>query len=215
MQPRIWKHRKPNTVLYLKYGAILLLFLLSVLIVACSGSDGTANTTTNLNGPVVTVTIHLGDGYGTSPTPPLSDYYCGAWATQTSPALNVTSNVGVYAKFTHNVNGNPEGVEGATATAIVQWPDGTSDTLTDSTTPDGLAVFSIPVTDKTSAVNKITLVKVTFSKPGVPTCAVDVDRAAFFTLIVVSPTPSPDNGNGNGKHKHHSNNSNNNNGNGN
>ncbi|MBV9230212.1 MAG: hypothetical protein JOZ18_12940 [Chloroflexi bacterium] len=205
MQPRIWKQRKLNTTLslYLKCGAILLLFLLSVLIVACSDGTGAANTTGSLNGPVVTVTIHLGDGYGNSPTPTLPDYTCGAWATQTTPPMNMASNVGVYAKFVHNVNGNPEGVDGATATALVLWPDGTNDTLTTNTTPDGLATFSIPIADKASAVNKITLVKVTFSKPGIPTCTVDVDRAAFFTLVIVSPTASPDNGNGNGNGKHH------------
>lgn len=174
---------RPTIAFYIKCGALFLLFLLSVLIVACGGTDSTA---VNLGGPVPTVTIHIGNNG--SPTPPLPDYWCGAWATQTSPGFNANTVVGVYAKFTHNVNGNPEGVDGAAATAVVQWPDGTTTTLSATTTPDGLAVFSVPAGNKANAVNKSTLVTVTFSKAGLPSCVVDGMRAAFFTLILASPT---------------------------
>lgn len=177
---------RPTLSFYIKCGAIFLLFLLSVLIVACGGTD---TNVANLGGPVPTVTIRIGTN--SSPTPPLPDYWCGAWATQTSPGFNANTTVGVYAKFTHNVNGNPEGVDGAAATAVVQWPDGTATTLSTTTTPDGLAVFAVPAGNKADAVNRSTLVTVTFTKAGLAPCVVDGTRAAFFTLIPASPTANP------------------------
>src|SRR5438093_7290003 len=115
IQSRRWGYWKRGTPfsLFLKYGAILLLFFLSVLIVACSSETG--GTSTDLGNPQVTVTIQLGNTNGT-PTPPLPEYWCGAWATQSSPPYNSTSTVGVYAKFIHNVKQNPEGMGGASAT---------------------------------------------------------------------------------------------------
>ncbi|MBV8822047.1 MAG: hypothetical protein JO125_06225 [Chloroflexi bacterium] len=177
---------RTSLTLYVKCAAILLLFTLSVLIVACGNKAGSAQ----LGDPVVTVTIHLGEDQNASPTPTLSPYWCGAWATQTSPAYYSTSSVGVYAKFTQNIGGNPRGVGGASATATVIWPDGSTITQAVTTSADGLAVFSIPTTDRASAINKITLVTVTFQKIGLPTCTVKDDQAAFFTLVVVTPTPT-------------------------
>src|SRR6516225_3310281 len=93
------RQHKNNTLLTLliKAGAISFLLLLSMLIIACSGSS-----TNQLDPgtPVATVTINLGHDIG-SPTPQRNDYYCGGWATNTSPAFNPTSFVSVLGKFTH------------------------------------------------------------------------------------------------------------------
>ena len=167
-----------------KSGALFLLFLLSVLIAAC-GSNGTTASNDLGNAPV-TVTISLGNDNG-SPTPPVVPYWCGAWATNTTPAFS-SGVVGVYAKFTQTVNLNPVGVGGASATATVIWPDNSTSTQTVTTTSDGLAVFAISLTDRATAVGKFTFVSVSFHKDGLPDCTIPPDRRAFFTLVVVSPT---------------------------
>ena len=174
---------KTNTLfnLIVKCFAIFFLFSISILIVACS-SNGTGQL--NLGTPVVTVTIKLGQDVG-SPTPTLSPYYCGGWATDTSPAFSTTSTVSVFGKFTKIIDGNPEGVGGATATATIVWPDGTSDTMTTTTTSDGLAVF--PVALKPSAINKLVTINIEFTSPQA-TCS--IPQAAYFTAILVSPTPT-------------------------
>ncbi len=185
MRLQSWKKQlkiRASFSLYLKCGAILLLFILSGLIVAC----GSNNSQGDPGNPAVTVTIRIGDFNG-SPTPPLPGYTCGAWATNNSPTLGTTT-IAIYAKFIHNVDGNPEGVGGATGTANVLWPDSSTDTVTATTTSDGLAVF--PVVIKPIALNKVVLVDVTFSKPGVPTCT---GQAAYFTLIIASPTSTATN----------------------
>ena len=167
--------------LILKCSAISFLFFISILIVACS-SNGSSQL--NPGTPVVTVTIKLGQDTG-SPTPTLSPYYCGGWATDTSPLFSSTSTVSIFGKFTQIVDGNPVGVLGATATATIQWPDGTSDTMTTTTTSDGLAVF--PVAIKPSAVNKLVTISINFASPKA-TCK--IPSAAYFTAILVSPTPT-------------------------
>jgi hypothetical protein len=175
---------RQNTILtlFIKCGAISFLFLLSILIVACTGNgSGQVDPGT----PVATVTINLGQVIG-SPTPPFADYYCGGWATDTSPPFSTTSTVTVFGKYTHIVDGNPIGVGGATATATIQWPDGTTDTLIRTTTSDGLAVF--PVAIKPSALNKLVTIAIIFSIPGVKPCP--IPSAAYFTAIIVSPTPT-------------------------
>ncbi len=183
-----WKLTGTRSQLALKISGVLLFFmLLSVLIVACGSNTSTASV--NLGAPPVTVTIDLGNNNNTSPTPPLSPYWCGAWATDTSPIFNAASAVGIYAKFTQNVNGNPVGISGASATASITWPDGSVTTQGAITTSDGLAVFFVPIVNRTDAVNHLTFVTVSFQKDGIPPCNVTADRAAFFTLIVVSPTP--------------------------
>jgi hypothetical protein len=191
-----WK-TKASFSLSLKCAVILLLFSLSVLIVACS--SGAGGSSTDLGNPQVTVTIQL--GANGSPTPPLPNYWCGAWATQTSPVYNSASTVGVYAKFVHTMNQNPVGVAGASATAIVHWADGTSNTQTAATTPDGLAVFSIPTGGRAADINTVTLIEVDFVAKDGTTCKVQNDRQAFFTLtggsstatatMTLSPTASP------------------------
>ena len=185
MRPQIWKQWKTNTplALYLKCGALLVLFLFSVLIVACGGTV----TNANLGQPAVTVTINLGQNAG-SPTPPLPAYTCSAWVTNTSPGIYSSSTIGVYAKFVHNVNGNPEGVYPAQGTATVLWPDGNAN-VTANTTSDGLAIFPVSTANRSSDLNKIILVTIAFQGPqGVPPCNVTVDRAAFFTLVISSAT---------------------------
>jgi hypothetical protein len=167
--------------LIVKCCAVFFLFFISILIVACS-SNGTSQL--NPGTPIVTVTIKLGQDTG-SPTPPLSQYYCGGWATDTSPAFSSTSTVSVFGKFTQNVDGNPVGVSGASATATIQWPDGTSYTMTTTTTPDGLAVF--PVAIKPSAVNKLVTILIAFSSPK---ASCTIPSVAYFTAILVSPTPT-------------------------
>jgi hypothetical protein len=164
-----------------KFSAIFFLFFISILIVACS-SNGTSQL--NPGTPVVTVTIKLGQDIG-SPTPTLSQFYCGGWATDTSPAFTSTSTVSVFGKFTQIIDGNPEGIGGATATASILWPDGTSDTMTTTTTSDGLAVF--PVAIKPSAVNKLVTISITFTSAQA-TCT--IPSAAYFTAILISPTPN-------------------------
>jgi hypothetical protein len=100
----------------------------------------------------------------------------------------MTSSVGVYAKFVHNVGQNPVGVEGASATAIVHWADGTSNTQTATTTSDGLAVFAISTSGKAVDINTVTLVEVDFVAKDGTTCDVKDNRQAFFTLMAVSAT---------------------------
>src|SRR5260370_30688990 len=104
--------------LILKCSALSFLFFMSILIVACS-SNGSSQL--NPGTPVVTVTIKLGQDLG-SPTPTLSPYYCGGWATDTSPAFSSTSTISVFGKFTKITDGNPEGIGGASATATIIWP---------------------------------------------------------------------------------------------
>ena len=181
--------KKNALSLYLKFGALVFLLFLSVLIAACSSNCG--STQLNPGTPVATVTINLNQ-FGGSPTPPLKAYYCGGWATDTTPAFNPNSIVNVYGKFIHNdVDGNPVGVPNVTATATILWPDGSYSTLTATTTSDGLAVF--PVAIKANSLFKEVLVRIDFqitsSTGQVVSCTVPLG-AAFFTPIQASPTPT-------------------------
>ena len=183
LQPMLSSQDKSNILfnLIVKCCAIFFLFSISILIVACS-SNGTGQL--NLGTPVVTVTIKLGQDAG-SPTPTLSPYYCGGWASNTSPAFSTTNTVSVFGKFTKIIDGNPEGIGGATATAQILWPDGTYDTMTTTTTSDGLAVF--PVAIKPSAINKLVTINIEFTSSQA-TCS--IPQAAYFTALLVSPTPT-------------------------
>ena len=177
------KQRKTGFPLSLcvKCGAIFTLLALSILVVACGGSG----TNTNIDNPAVTVTINL--GANSSPTPPVPGYSCNAWVTNTTPSL-YSNAIAVYAKYTQNVNGNPVGVNGATAQANVLWPDGNTSIVTVQTTGDGLAVFPVSIANRSADMNKIVLVTVQFSGGGAPNCTVGTNQAAFFTLIIASPT---------------------------
>jgi len=223
MQPQAGKRKKtvPTRVLYLS-GVIFLLLLLSVLIVACGGTNTTDLTAPSFNSSAVTTTIHLGNNTNVTP-PPLPPYSCAAWATETTPAINMTTVVGVYAKFIHNVSGNPEGVAGATATAVVSWGTAAGESMpvqpvNPTTGTDGLASFKVDLTNLTTVLNKVILVQVTFTKDGVQSCTTS-SSPAYFTLVMVSPTAdngtptdingtpidngNNGNGNGGGKKKHH------------
>jgi hypothetical protein len=177
MQSRMRKHGRSLFSLSTKCGAALLFVALCILVVACGSGSGTAK----LGDPLATVTIQIGNNDG-SPTPGLPGNWCGAWATNTTPPYNA-GRVAVYAKFTQNVNGNPVGIGGATATAQVMWTPSFVETYTATTTSDGLAIFPISIANKAFAINTVTLVTVTFQKAGVADCKVDQSRAAFFTLI--------------------------------
>lgn len=178
--------RSHTLTLSVKCGSIFLLFLFSVLVVAC-GSNASG---VGLGQPQVTVTIDLNGG---SPTPSLQPYYCTTWVTSTTPGINNGGIVPVYAKFVQMVNGNPQGVDQASAVADVAWPDGNTATVTATTTADGLAVFPVSTANRGADIGRFTFVTVTFSKPGVPSCAVTGNQAAFFVLSYVTPaaTASP------------------------
>ncbi len=172
---------------YLKCGAVALLFLLCALIAACSDNS---DSQINSGNPLANGTIDL-NGSNSSPTPPMPPYLCGAWVTNTSPAFSPDRPISVFAKFvqtnTPQDPGNPVGVNGATGTATIQWPDGSTEMVTAKTTSDGLAVFPIMV--KPDAANKIVLVQIIFTKDGLDPCT--VPQPAYFTPILVSPTPTP------------------------
>lgn len=185
MCSRLWQVCREQPVLFLKSGSVCLLFLLSVLIVACGAGSGAQVP----GSPPVTVTINLNQTFA-SPTPPLPPYACGAWATQSTPAYAPNAIVDVYAKFVQNVSGNPVGMGNAHAVAYVSWPDGTASQIPTTTTSDGLAVFQIPL--QPSSLNRVVLVAVVFtSADGQHACKVEEDQRAFFTPIEVSPTASP------------------------
>lgn len=185
MSSQSWKLFRGRLVLLLKFGSVLLLFLVSVLIVACGGTSSTAG----LGSPPVTLTINLNRTFA-SPTPTMPPYTCAAWATQSSPAYYQSSVVQVYAKYVQNVNGNPVGMNGAHAQATVLWPAGAPTTFTVDTLSDGLAVFQVPL--QPSAVGHETLVEVSFtSQDGQHNCTVSGSQDAFFVAIYASPTASP------------------------
>jgi hypothetical protein len=164
----------------LQCGGIFFLFVLTALVVACGDINQNVPGT-----PVATLTVAFGQ-FQASPTPALSPYYCGGWATDTTPAYGSTSVVNVYGKFTRTQDGNPVGVNGATVIATVYWPDGSTATEKTTTSSDGLAVFSIAM--QSSAINHVVLVQMIFTSPSGQTCS--LTSPAFFTAIVVSPTPT-------------------------
>lgn len=172
---------KTSLPILLKCAGICLLLLLTVIVVAC-GSDTTQAVPST---PVATLTVVFGQ-FNASPTPQLAPYYCGGWATDTTPAYSPNSVINVYGKYTHTVDGNPVGVGGASAIAKVLWPDGNSVIEQTTTSSDGLAVFSI--TMQASAINHVVLIQMTFTTPNVPSCV--LTSPAFFTAILVSPTPT-------------------------
>lgn len=172
---------KTSLFLLVKFMGIFLLLLLAVIVVAC----GSGATQTVPGTPVATLTVVFGQ-FNASPTPPLAPYYCGGWATDTTPAYSPNSVINVYGKFTQTVQGNPVGVNGASAIATVFWPDGTTATEKTATSSDGLAVFSI--TMQASAINHVVLIQITFTAPNGPSCT--LTSPAFFTALLVSPTPT-------------------------
>ncbi len=179
---------KSHLSLCLKCGAILLLLLLSVLVVACGASNAT--TTADLGNPQVTATIRFNNN--TSPMSTVTPYLCGAWITNTTPNFKPGDKIPVYAHFIRNVNGNPVGVSGASAQASVEWADGYRDSEVATTESDGLVIFYFTIPNRPDVVNKNNLVMVSFTGPNGQTCNVDnqPQPAAFFTLINGSSAPN-------------------------
>lgn len=183
MRSQIWNRLREHLGLSLKCGSVLFLFLISVLVVAC----GATNTAQVPGAPPVTVTINLDQTFS-SPTPKLAEYSCGAWVTESTPAYSPTGIVQAFAKFVHNVDGNPVGVGGVGAAATVRWPGGSQTQINATTTSDGLAVFPVPL--QAYALNHVVLIDVSFqAPPGGQPCS--TTSPAFFTAIEVSPTASP------------------------
>jgi hypothetical protein len=182
MSSRIWKLLREHFAFTLKCGAVLGLFLVSFLVAAC----GANNTATAPGAPPVTLTINLNQTFA-SPTPTMAPYSCGAWVTFTTPAYNPNSIVEVYAKYVQNVDGNPQGMDKATAIATIQWPGAAATTVQETTGSDGLATF--PISMQASALNHVVLITVTFtSQDGQHTCT--TPSPAFFTAVAASPTPT-------------------------
>jgi hypothetical protein len=170
-----------NFSLAAKLSGVCLLFGFMAIIAACSSTSNQGAP----GAPVATITVSFGQAYG-SPTPGLQPYYCGGWATDATLPYTKSGVVMVYGKFTQtDPSGNPVGVGGATATATVFWPDGTVNTISATTTSDGLAVFAIPL--EASAINHIVLINIQFVK-GNLTC--NIPQPAYFTAIIASPVPN-------------------------
>ena len=197
MRAQLWDASRGHLGLALKCGAVLFLFLISVLVVAC----GANNTAQAPGDPPVTVTINLNQTFS-SPTPDLAPYQCGAWVTNTTPAFVPGAPVMVYAKFVHIVNGNPQGIGGVHAEATYLWPGDTPASVAATTTADGLAVFQAPMSQ--NADNHVVIVDVTFNAPAGGQPCSDItdnnghDDGAFFTPIDASPTVTPPGGGGGG-----------------
>jgi hypothetical protein len=197
MEPK--EHRKTPITrpisLYLKYGVILALLIISVAVEACSSTSSTASpdtATTNLGAPPVTVTIQFNNGLTALPTQP--PYVCGAWITDTTPAFIPGNTIPVYAYFKHLINGNPQGVGGATAQATLYLANGNVTSLPATTTgPDGLAVFSFKLPNDPNIANRNNLVTVNFTSADGTACTVDQNQAAFFTPLIVTQTPTSNN----------------------
>ena len=178
----MWLHRfnYDRLPLLCKCSGVVLLMLSMVLIVSC-GSDTSQNAPGT---PIATITIRFGQFSG-SPTPDLNGFYCGGWATNTTPHYSMNGIEYVYGKFTQTVQGNPVGVNNAAAVATILWPDGSTQVENATTGSDGIAVFAIPL--RPSAINHLVQIQITFSS-GSQTCT--IPSAAFFTAVVASPSPS-------------------------
>ncbi len=166
----------------LKKGASVLCLLLTMIVVACGGESGHYVSAT----PEATITVVFGQ-MNASPTPTLLPYYCGGWATETTPAYSAKGVVMIYGKFTRTASGNPVGVANASAVATVLWPDGSTETEQETTSGDGLAVFTVPL--RPNALNHLVQVQMTFTSPAGDICT--IPRAAYFTAINATSTPSP------------------------
>jgi hypothetical protein len=71
--------------------------------------------------PQQTVTISSTFQSQVSPTPVVPTYRCGAWTSNNAPGAN--STIIIYARITKNI----AGVNGATATAVVHFQDGSQE----------------------------------------------------------------------------------------
>src|SRR3989440_8584385 len=178
----MWLHRfnYDRLPLLCKCSGVVLLMLSMVFIVSC-GSDTSQNAPGT---PVATITIRFGQFSG-SPTPDLNGFYCGGWATNTTPPYSINGIEHIYGKFTQTVQGNPVGVNNAAAVATILWPDGSTQVENATTGSDGIAVFAIPL--RPSAINHLVQIQITFTS-GSETCT--IPSAAYFTAVVGLPTPA-------------------------
>jgi hypothetical protein len=87
------------------------------------------------------------------------------------------------------VNGNPQGVAGASAQATLYLANGAVTPLQATATgQDGLAVFSFQLPNDPNIANRNNLVTVTFTGANGAACTVDQTKAAYFTPMLVTPT---------------------------
>jgi hypothetical protein len=185
-----------------KYGALFLLLVLSIAVVACGASGG--NTVAAASPSPTTTPIHLFND-NLSPTPTVPAITCGIWITD--PSIPSGSSFNIYGKFSRNVNGNPVGYDGGSATLTIQWGDGSTMSYPANITATGLTVTSISSAGHASALNKLSLVTATFAS-GNDTCQVGTDRPASFTLTTgLAPAKTavptaPGGGNNGGGRKH-------------
>ncbi len=100
----MWLHRfnYDRLPLLCKCSGVVLLMLSMVFIVSC----GSATSQNAPGTPVATITIRFGQFSG-SPTPDLNGFYCGGWATNTTPPYSMNGIEYIYGKFTQTVQGNP------------------------------------------------------------------------------------------------------------
>jgi hypothetical protein len=165
-----------------KYGAILLLLSLSVVVVACGASGTTSAAAPQpTSAPIKLASTNL------SPTPTLPPQWCGIWVT--NPSIASGSSFNIYAEFNSQVSGNPQGIPG-TVQFSIQWGDGSApQTMSTTTSSTGVGQLTVQTTGHTGAVNKLSLITANFtSNTGNITCTVDNSRAASFTL---TPAPAP------------------------
>jgi hypothetical protein len=93
--------------------------------------------------PQQTVTISNTFQSQVSPTPVVPTYRCGAWSSNNAPGAD--STIIIYARITKNTK-NIAGVNGATATAVVHFQDGSQE-LDQHPVSDngGYVAFTLPL----------------------------------------------------------------------
>jgi len=181
--------KRPEKTRYITSSFVLLLFLLSIGLVAC-GPD--ANSLPANSNPVPTITIDVSKSQKDIPNSPMNNLQCGAWVTDaTPPYLNGQARFGANGRFVQLVNGNPQGVAGATVTATITWGDYMQETQTKTTNADGFVVFELSTANHFNAIGKNSLITMNFNKDGLGQCKVGDDRPAFFTLTNPTPTQQP------------------------
>lgn len=91
-------------------------------------------------GPQQTVTISNTFQSQVSPAPAVPMYRCGAWTSNNAPRAD--STITIYARITKNI----AGVNGATATAVVHFQDGSQELDQHPTSDNGGYVsFTLPL----------------------------------------------------------------------
>lgn len=184
--------RRPRVAsIYLKCAAFLVLTVFSALIIACGADPNSMSANTQ---PQVTVTFDVNSLHKQSTAANTPGVWCGAWVTQTSPAYNSDpqqKTLGINATFTKNVNGNPAGISGATASGTIFWGDGQQTPISGTTSTDGLVVIAVSTAGHAGSIGLTSIVTMNFSGPGGESCSVGQERAAFFSLTKATATAKP------------------------